>query len=128
MGNVASLFLEGGVEVSVRIEKINELIQQEIADLLLRQIKDPRLQAFITVTQVETSSDLKNAQVYVSILEEDEARKEALRGLESAKGYIRRELATRLNLRYMPNLTFRFDSSIERAARLLEIMNRERPS
>ncbi len=114
--------------MSIRIEKINELIQQEISDLLLRQVNDPRLQAFITVTQVETSSDLKNAKVYVSILEEDEARKEALRGLESAKGYIRRELATRLNLRFMPYLTFHFDSSIERGARLLEIIEKEKPS
>ncbi|MSQ15869.1 MAG: 30S ribosome-binding factor RbfA [Dehalococcoidia bacterium] len=114
--------------MSIRIEKINELIQQEISDLLLRQINDPRLQAFITVTQVETSADLKNAKVYVSILEQAEARKEALRGLESAKGYIRRELATRLNLRFMPHLTFHFDSSIERGARLLEIMEREKPT
>ena len=111
--------------MSVRLEKINELLQQEISDLLLKHVKDPRLEAFITVTEVKTSSDLKNAQVYVSILEDDRARKEALRGLESAKGYIRRELATRLTLRYVPHLTFHLDVSMERAARLIDIMNKE---
>ncbi len=120
-----SLFVKGGVEMSVRLEKINELLQQEISDLLLKHVKDPRLEAFITVTEVKTSSDLKNAQVYVSILEDDRARKEALRGLESAKGYIRRELATRLTLRYVPHLTFHLDVSMERAARLIDIMNKE---
>ena len=110
---------------SVRIEKINELLQQEISDLLHRYVKDPRLEAFITVTEVRTASDLKNAQIYVSILEDEEARKEALRGLESAKGFIRRELATRLNLRYVPHLTFHLDTSMERAARLIDIMNKK---
>lgn len=114
--------------MSVRTERINELLLQEISDLLHRQVKDPRLEAFITVTYVETSSDLKSAQVYVSVLGSKEEREDALKGLSSASGFLRRELASRLSLRHIPQLTFRFDSSIERGARLLEIMDEVRPS
>lgn len=113
--------------MSVRIERINELLLQEISGLLLREVKDPRLQAFITVTHVDTSADLKSAQVFVSILGSEEERVEALKGLSSASGFLRKELSTRLTLRYVPQLIFHFDSSIERGARLLEIMEKVRP-
>ncbi|MBI4180667.1 MAG: 30S ribosome-binding factor RbfA [Chloroflexi bacterium] len=106
-----------------RIERVNSLIRQEISELLQRQVKDPRLSSFIAITEVFTSSDLKQAKVFVSCLGSKEEQQERLKVLASASGFFRKELAKRLKLRYTPELTFQWDDSIERGDRLLQLID-----
>ena len=107
-----------------RIERINQLIRREISDLLSRYVKDPRLGGFITVTGVEVSHDLHYAKGFVSFLGSDEEKKEALKTLKAAAGYFHAELAQRLQMRRVPDLTFHWDDSIERGSRILDIIDR----
>ena len=107
---------------SNRIGRINEEIQKELANLI-RNLKDPRVQdTMISITHVETTPDLRYAKVYVSFLQEDRA-KDALKGLESAGGYLRRELGSALNLRYTPQLNWALDDSITYGAKMLKLIN-----
>ncbi len=107
-----------------RIEQVNSLIRQEISELLQRQVKDPRLGNFIAVTEVITSPDLKYAKIFVSCLGAEEEKNAALRALASAAGFFRRELAKRLKLRHVPELSFHWDDSIERGERLLRLIDK----
>ena len=107
---------------SNRIGRINEEIQKELASLL-RNLKDPRIQdTMISITHVETTPDLRYAKVYVSFLQEERA-KDALKGLKSAGGYLRRELGRALQLRYTPELTWALDDSITYGAKMLKLIN-----
>jgi ribosome-binding factor A len=106
-----------------RIERVNNLIRQEISELLQRQIKDPRLSSFVTITDVSTSHDLKYAKVFVSCISGKEEKQEILSVLAGASGFFRNELARRLKLRRIPELSFQWDDSIERGTRLLELIN-----
>ncbi|MFC1957378.1 30S ribosome-binding factor RbfA [Chloroflexota bacterium] len=109
--------------MSHRIKQVNSLIRQEISQLLQRQVKDPRLDNFITVTEVFTSADLKYAKVFVSSIDSEQDKQETLSVLASASGFIRRELAKRLDLRYIPVLSFQWDESIERGDHLLQLID-----
>ena len=107
---------------SNRIERINEEIQKELASLL-RNLKDPRVQStMISITRVETTPDLRYAKVYASFLDESKAT-DALKGLKSASGYLRRELGSSLNLRYTPELQWALDDSITYGAKMLKLIN-----
>ena len=107
---------------SNRIGRINEEIQKELSSLI-RNLKDPRVQdTMISITHVETTPDLRWAKVYVSFLQEDRA-KEALKGLKSAGGYLRRELGSALNLRYTPELNWALDDSITYGAKMMKLIN-----
>ena len=106
-----------------RIERVNNLIRQEISELLQRQIKDPRLSSFVAITDVSTSHDLKYAKVFVSCISGKEEKQEILSVLAGASGFFRNELARRLKLRRIPELSFQWDDSIERGTRLLELIN-----
>ncbi len=110
-----------------RIERVNSLIRQEISQLLQRQVKDPRLGNFIAVTEVSTSPDLKHAKVFVSRIGSKEERQEMLSVLTSASGFFRNELAKRLKLRHIPELSFKEDDSIERGDRLLRLIDKLNP-
>jgi len=109
--------------VAHRIERVNSLIRQEISELLQRQVKDPRLGNFITVTEVSTSADLRYAKVFVSRIGGEEEKQAALSGLETASGFFRREMAKHLRLRRIPELKFQWDDSIERGAYLQELID-----
>jgi ribosome-binding factor A len=109
--------------VAHRIERVNSLIRQEISELLQRQVKDPRLGNFVTVTEVITSTDLKYAKVFVSRIGNEEEKQELLSVLTSASGFFRRELAKRMKLRYTPELSFHWDDSIERGDHLLQLID-----
>jgi len=109
--------------VAYRIDRINNLIRQELSELLHRQVKDPRLGGFITVTSVSTSADLKYAKVYVSQLDTQANRQDVLSTLSAAVGFFRRELTKSLRLRRIPELSFYWDDSIERGARILDLMD-----
>ncbi len=107
---------------SNRIGRINEEIQKELASAL-RNLKDPRIQAtMISITRVETTPDLRYAKVYASFLDETKAN-DAMKGLKSASGYLRRELGSRLNLRYTPELVWALDDSITYGAKMLKLIN-----
>ena len=107
---------------SNRIGRINEEIQKELS-ALLRNLKDPRVQdTMISITHVETTPDLRYAKIYVSFLQEERA-KDALKGLKSAGGYLRRELGQSLQLRYTPELVWELDDSITYGAKMLKLIN-----
>ncbi len=107
---------------SNRMGRINEEIQKELA-ALLRNLKDPRVQStMISITKVEATPDLRYAKVYASFLDESKA-KEALKGLKSASGYLRRELGSALQLRYTPELVWELDDSITYGARMMKLIN-----
>ena len=107
---------------SNRIGRINEEIQKELAQLL-RSVKDPRVQdTMISITHVETTPDLRFAKVYVSFLQEDRAA-DALKGLKSAGGWLRRQLSSALQLRYTPELVWALDDSITYGAKMLKLIN-----
>ena len=107
-----------------RIERVNNLIRQEMSGLLQRQVKDPRLSSFVTVTEVITSPDLRHAKIFVSHIGSDEEKQETLSVLVAASGFLRNELARRLKLRRIPELSFHWDDSIERGTHLLELIDR----
>ena len=107
---------------SNRIMRINEEIQKSLADKL-RTVKDPRVSGtMISVTRVETTPDLRYAKVFVSFLEEDKAA-DAMKGLKSAGGFLRRELGHNLQLRYAPELVWSLDDSIAYGARMLKLID-----
>lgn len=106
---------------SNRIGRINEELQRELSDLI-RSLKDPRVQqSMVSVTKVEATGDLRYAKVYISVLDKDKAR-EVLKGLKSAGGFLRREIAARLQLRYTPELVFVEDDSIAYGARMYDLL------
>jgi ribosome-binding factor A len=93
-------------------DKMNGIIQREISDILRKEVKNPKL-GFLTVTDVEVTTDLSFAKIYVSILGKGYQKKEALEALDQSKGYIRSALAKRLTTRKVPELKFVFDESLE---------------
>jgi ribosome-binding factor A len=107
---------------SHRREKLGELIAVELSDLLRTRVKDPRV-GFASITQVEVSNDLRYAKVFVSVMGSAEEKRETMKGLKNATGYLRHELATRIVLRYMPEVIFKLDTSIEEGSRILALIN-----
>ena len=113
--------------MSRRTERVNDLLREELSALIQRELKDPRLEhGLVSVTEVQVSPDLKQATVYVSHLGAPEERPAILTALEHASHFLHNELLRRLNLRAAPNLRFRFDPSIERGARLAELIEEVR--
>jgi ribosome-binding factor A len=108
--------------MSRRSERTSKLIQREISGLLEREVNDPRLIKFVSVTEVTLSPDLKHAKVYVSTLGTEINKKDLLAGFNKASGFLRKELAAHLRLKQIPELSFYYDDSIERGARLLKLI------
>ena len=108
--------------MSRRSERTSKLIQREISELLEREVNDPRLSKLISVTEVTLSPDLKHAKIFVSTLGTEINKKDLLEGFNNASGFLRKELAAHLKLKYTPQLSFYYDDSIERGARLLKLM------
>lgn len=105
-----------------RIQRVNELIRQELSTLLIRRVRDPRLSS-VTITEVDTTADLRTARIYVSILDDDEeTRQEMLCGLEGAAGFLRRELAHLLKVRHTPELIFHLDESARYGERIDQLL------
>lgn len=104
-----------------RLDRVNQLIKEEISTLLQRELKDPRL-GFVTVTAVETSKDLRTAKVFVSVLGGEDQWAGSLAALGSARGFVRNWLRQHLDLRVTPELEFRADRSMEHAARIHQIL------
>jgi ribosome-binding factor A len=106
-----------------RQEKLGELMASDLSELIRTRIKDPRV-GFASITRVEVSGDLRHAKVLVSVMGTPEEQAETMKGLRNASGYLRHEMASRLTLRYMPDLSFKLDTSIEEGARMLGLINR----
>ena len=105
----------------MRLQRVNQLIREEISLLIQRELKDPRL-GFVTVTEVDAAKDLRTAKVYVSVLGSEAQWKESLEALESARGFIRNWLTPRLRLRAIPHLTFHADRSMAHAAHIQTVL------
>lgn len=105
-----------------RSERTSKLIQREISELLERQVNDPRLSRLISVTEVTLSPDLKHAKIFVSTLGSKTDKEDMLASFNNASGFLRKELALHLKLKYTPQLSFYYDDSIERGARLLKLI------
>ena len=106
---------------SQRQERLNSQFKEELAELL-RKVKDPRI-GFVSLTDVEVTPDLKQARVYVSVFGDEAARSATMAGLRSATGFLKSELARRVRLRQLPEIEWRYDDSIERGARINELLN-----
>ncbi len=104
-----------------RSERVADLIQREVAEMLVKSIKDPRI-GFVTITKVTVSEDCRFAKVYFSVAGTLAERESSGKGLDSAKGYVRKELGRRLRLRYTPEIVFQFDPSIEYAIHMEEVI------
>jgi ribosome-binding factor A len=104
-----------------RTDRVAEAVQELVAELLLREIKDPRV-GMVTVTQVKVSPDLRHARVFFSCLGDDAQRAQSLRGLTSAAGFVRAHVARRLNLRVAPEIVFELDPGPEQAARIARLL------
>jgi len=96
-------------------------MREEISEILLKDLKDPRI-GFVTITKVAVTDDLRQAKVYYSVFGGEQEKEDSFQGLESATGYIKRELGRRMRLKYMPEITFHFDDSLEYGAHIEELL------
>ncbi len=108
----------------IRPEKVAHLMRREVADILQSKLRDPRLTTMISVTDVEVTSDLSFARIFVSVLGDDAQRAHAVSRLQHASGFVRHELGDRLGLREVPDLRFVLDDSLDRGARVDDLLRR----
>jgi ribosome-binding factor A len=108
-----------------RADRVNALLQRELGTIISEELRDPRI-AFSTVTAVEITDDLHSARVHVSVLGDEEQISSTMTALEEAKAYLRHELGTRTDLRYVPELSFVNDRSAERSARIATLLREAR--
>lgn len=108
---------------SIKNTRVNAEVQRELSNLISREIKDPRIHPMTTVVSVEVAPDLKSAKAYISVLGNEEIKKETYEGLKSAAPFMRRELARRINLRNTPELTFIMDQSIEYGVNMSKLID-----
>ena len=109
---------------SRRVEKFSALLKREISALLVNGVRDERIhQAMITITTVEVSGDLQHVKIFISLFGEEKKKAEVLVGLEEAKGFIRAELARRLQMRRSPELIFKIDQGMTRGSSVLDLLN-----
>lgn len=106
-----------------RTVRISEEMKKEISAIIQSELKDPRLSKLISVTNVNVTRDLRYAKVFVSIMGNEEEKKNSLDGLKSAAGFIRREVGHRVQLRYTPEIQFEMDNSIEHGAYISKLIN-----
>ena len=104
-----------------RVEKVQELMKQEVSEIVLRELKDPRI-GFVTVTEVKCTADLREAKIYVSVMGSDDQVKNTLAGLKSSMGFIRREIGRRIRLRFTPEISLAFDKSLDYSAHIQELL------
>lgn len=108
--------------MSRRQKQINQAIRREISELIFRGVNDPRIKGIISVTEVHVTPDLTQARVFISAMGSEEEKIEMFEGLNAASGFLRRELGTRLRMRYIPRLIFKRDDSIEHGEQLLRLI------
>ena len=106
---------------------MGETIHQEISQLLIRGLKDPRI-GFVTITAVEVTSDLRHAKVYYTVIGDQQSRNDTAAGLKSSTSYIRQQLGRQLRLRYIPEIIFEYDSSVEYGNRIEDLLREVNPT
>jgi ribosome-binding factor A len=107
---------------TARMRRVNEVIRQVLGDVIATDLKDPRI-GFVTVTDVDTSPDLRTARVYVSVLGDESERDRALAGLRSSHGFLQGKIATELRMKRTPTLTFHYDDSVDRGVRIARLLD-----
>ena len=107
----------------LRMERVQELMKQEISKIILEDVKDPRI-GFVTVTRVHVTNDLRSARVFVSLMGSDEQMADCWRGLNRSLGFIRREVGRRVRLRYTPELSLEIDDTMAYSAHIQELLLR----
>ena len=110
-----------------RMRRINEVLREVIGATITTELSDPRI-GFVTVTSVETSPDLRTAKVYVSVLGSDEDREETLSGLRSSHGVLQTRIAAETRMKRTPTLTFHYDDTVARGARISQLLDEEAPA
>ena len=118
---VVSWAFESRVMVQFRRERLGDQLRVEIADLIQKEVRDPRV-GFVTVTEVRMSPDLKHARVYVSILGDEAQSAESLDALERSRGFLKSQIGHRLKLRYVPQLRFVLDETLDESARIESLL------
>ena len=113
--------------MSRRIERVNTLVRQEISQIMAVEMNDPRLSTLISITEVRTSSDLRRAKVYFSVLGDENTKQNVLAAMESAGGFIHRTMKRNLKLKFAPVLSFELDESIEQGTEMLDLISRNAP-
>ena len=108
--------------LSRRMERLNDAIRDELADLFMHDVRDPKFQQLISVTSVETAPDLSRSRVFVSVLADENEANNTVVKLQKATSFFRRELAARLNLRKTPEIEFRLDRSIAEGAKINQLL------
>lgn len=106
----------------LRVEKVQELMKQEVSKIILQELKDPRI-GFVTVTQVEATGDLRSAKIYVSLMGSEQQVRDCWEGLTSSLGFIRREIGKRIRLHFTPELSFQLDRSLDYSAHIQKLLN-----
>ncbi len=106
----------------VRIKKLNSLLKEVIAEVIQRDVRDPRIHTFTSITKVDLSNDLQHAKVFVSILATDKEKKETLEALQSAAGFIAVSASKKVVMRYFPVLIFKLDTSVEEHLRIEKVL------
>jgi ribosome-binding factor A len=109
--------------MGIRAERVEGQLKKEISKILLEDLKDPRI-GFVTITRIELTGDIRYARIYFSILGDDKAKEESLKGIKSAVGFIRKLIAERIKLRYVPELFFKLDNSLEYSINLEKTFER----
>ena len=106
---------------SARTQRVGEIIKEEISAMIAKDLKDPRI-GFVTITDVDVSGDLRYADVYITVLGKKSEREATLEGLQRSGGYLRNELAKRIRIKYMPELRFHFDETVETGNRIEKLI------
>lgn len=106
---------------SHRANRVAEEIKREVTQMLRDEIKDPRI-GFVTVTGVEVTPDIRYAKVFFSVYGNEESKAQSMEALEKARGFVRSELGKRMRLRYTPEISFKFDTSIEYGAKIMKLL------
>ena len=109
-----------------RMRRVDEAVRAVLSDAIASDLQDPRV-GFVTVTGVKTSSDLRHARVYVSVLGDERTRAASLEGLRSAHGFLQGAIASELTLKHTPMLTFEYDESVDRGMRITELLDQVDP-
>ncbi|MFN2339889.1 MAG: 30S ribosome-binding factor RbfA [Halanaerobium sp.] len=104
-----------------RAIRVGELLKEEISQIVLREMKDPRI-GFVSVTDVEVSGDLRHAKVFISVYGSDREKEETLEGLQQAQGFVRKLVGERVKIHHTPEIIFRYDDSIENGVHISEII------
>lgn len=112
--------------MTTRQGRINHQLKVEISDIIRREIRDPKL-GFVTITDAQVTADLRHANVYITIMGDEKAKRDGLRVLQKAAGFIRGEFGRRAHLKTIPEITFKFDTAVDQGVRIFELLQQVKP-